>query len=258
MAALYDTDYARRYRDRDEELSEVASHQALIEWLGAVCDRFDRPIDVLDLGCGTGRYFWGLRKVNTLTGLDASQPMLVEAARPTRAGEISARQVTLVKGDLVTHQFSDRSFDLVYSIGVLAEHVALTRSLVERVGRWLKPGGRFAFTTVDPQSADVPVTLQRRVATALLPVTPGQLGAALHRRLMAGGMYGDERWIREQLRDLFAIETLDRFQSDVHLHGRCVARLREDASAGQARLREDASTSARRASADKSAGQGPR
>ena len=41
---------------------------------------------------------------------------------------------------------------------------------------------------------------------------------------MSGGMYGDERWIRQQLRDLFAIETIDRFQSDVHLHGRCVAR----------------------------------
>ena len=44
-------------------------------------------------------------------------------------------------------------------------------------------------------------------------------------------MYGDERWIRRQLRGVFEIETLDRFQSDVHLHGRCVARLRADASA---------------------------
>lgn len=224
MSALYDAAYARRYRTRDEELAGVRSYHALIQWLGEVCDRFDRPIDVLDLGCGTGRYFWGLRKVNTLTGLDASEPMLAEAAHPTRAGEISARQVTLVKGDLATHQFPDGSFDLVYSIGVLAEHVALTRSLVERVGRWLRPDGRFAFTTVDPQSPDVRVTLPRRLASAMLPVAPGPLGDALHRRLMSGGMYGDERWIRQQLRDLFAIETIDRFQSDVHLHGRCVGR----------------------------------
>jgi hypothetical protein len=41
---------------------------------------------------------------------------------------------------------------------------------------------------------------------------------------MADGMYGDERWIRAVLAGKFAIETLDRFSTDVHLHGRCVAR----------------------------------
>ena len=227
MTALYDADYARRYRSRDDELAAVDSYHALVKWIGDVCDRFTHPIDVLDLGCGTGRYFWGLRHVNTLTGLDASAPMLAEAAQPTHASDISARDVKLIRGDLQTHEFAAGSFDLVYSVGVLAEHVALTRALVERVARWLKPGGRFAFTTVDPRSPDVPKTMPRRVATALLPVAAGAVGDALHRRLMAGGMYGDERWIRLSLSGLFKIESLDRFQSDVHLHGRCVARLRE-------------------------------
>ena len=222
MAALYDADYARRYRSRDEELAGVDSYHALVRWIGEVCDRFGHPIDVLDLGCGTGRYFWGLRNVNTLTGLDASEPMLAEAAHPTHAAEISARDVRLINGNVQTCEFAPRSFDLVYSIGVLAEHVALTRLLVERVARWLRPGGRFAFTTVDPQSPDVPKTMSRRVATALLPVAAGPIGDALHRRLMTGGMYGDERWIRTSLSGLFEIESLDRFQSDVHLHGRCV------------------------------------
>lgn len=223
-AALYDADYARRYRTRDEELESVGSYHELVRWMGEVCDRFDHPIDVLDLGCGTGRYFWGLRNVNRLTGLDASAPMLAEAARPTRAGDIRARSIELVQGDLAAHAFADNSFDLVYSIGVLAEHVALTRAVATRVARWLKPGGRFAFTTIDPQSPDVPKTMQRRIATALLPIAPGAMGASLHQRLMVGGMYGDERWIRAMLNGLFTIESIDRFQSDVHLHGRCVGR----------------------------------
>jgi ubiquinone/menaquinone biosynthesis C-methylase UbiE len=214
----------------------VGTYHELVRWVGAVCDRFHHPIDVLDLGCGTGRYFWGLRHVNTLTGLDASAPMLAEAAQPTRAKEISARRIALVKGDLATHAFADNSFDLVYSIGVLAEHVALTRALVTRVAGWLKPGGRFAFTTVDPQSPDVPQTVPRRLASALLPITPGAMGESLHHRLMVGGMYADERWIRATLDGLFVIESLDQFQSDVHLHGRCTARLREDAPARQARF----------------------
>ena len=224
MPALYDADYARKYRTRDDELDGVSTYHELVRWVGEVCDRFDRPIDVLDLGCGTGRYFWGLRNVNNLTGIDASEPMLKEAAQPTRATDITAKQITLVKGDLATHAFPSASFDLVYSIGVLAEHVALTRDLAARVATWLRPGGRFAFTTVDPQSPDVPKTTPRRIASALLPLTPGAMGESLHRRLMAGGMYGDERWIRSTLAGLFEIETLDHFRSDVHLHGRCVGR----------------------------------
>jgi hypothetical protein len=41
---------------------------------------------------------------------------------------------------------------------------------------------------------------------------------------MSSGMYGDERWIREVLGDRFVVESLEQFRSDVHLHGRCVAR----------------------------------
>jgi ubiquinone/menaquinone biosynthesis C-methylase UbiE len=224
MTALYDADYARRYRSRDEELESVGSYHELVRWVGELCDRFDHPVDVLDLGCGTGRYFWGLRNIKTLTGIDASEPMLAEASRPTHAHQITAIEITLVKGDVASHEFAPHSFDLVYSIGVLAEHVALTRALVARVAGWLKPGGRFAFTTIDPKSPDVPKTLQRRVAAALLPVVPGGLGDKLHHRLMVGGMYGDERWVRATLAGLFVVETAERFESDVHLHGRFVLR----------------------------------
>lgn len=222
--ALYDQGYARKYRDRDDALQQEATYQALIAWLRQVSGRFTHRLDVLDLGCGTGRYFWGVDNARSLVGLDASAAMLAEARQPIRADRIGVPEVTLVHGDLATHRFADQAFDLVYSIGVLAEHVPLDAPLVARVWSWLKPGGRFAFTTVDPQSPDVPKTLARRLAGLALPVAPGSLGRALHRRLMSAGMYGDERWIREVLAGRFAIETLEQFRSDVHLHGRCVAR----------------------------------
>jgi SAM-dependent methyltransferase len=204
-ASLYDDDYARRYRDRDEQLQATPSNQALLDWLGGVCDRFARPIDVLDLGCGTGRYFWGLRHV------------AIHAER-------LAWPITLVPGDLMTHTFADASFDLVYSIGVLAEHVPLDSALVARVHGWLKPGGRFAFTTVHPASPSVPKTAGRRLAALALAVAPAAATTPLHRRYVTGGRYADERWITSVLADRFTIEFLDRFTTDVHLHGRCVAR----------------------------------
>lgn len=221
--SLYDSTYARRYRDHDDELQAVRSNQDLIEWLGAVCDRFERPIAVLDLGCGTGRYFWGLRKVASLVGLDASAAMLAEARHPLHGERLGGIPITLVRGDVMSYAFPAASFDLVYSIGVLAEHVPLDRSLVDRVCVWLRPGGRFAFTTVHPASPSVAKTLPRRVAASAVNILPGVLTGALHSRLVGAGMYADERWIAEVLRGRFRIETLERFMSDVHLHGRCVA-----------------------------------
>jgi ubiquinone/menaquinone biosynthesis C-methylase UbiE len=223
MGALYDNGYARKYRERDEQLQQVQTYQDFIAWLQGVCARFDHPIDVLDLGCGTGRYFWGVKNARTLVGLDASAAMLAEARHPICADRIGV-DVSLVQGDLATQTFPDQSFDLVYSIGVLAEHAPLDKLLASRVWRWLKPAGRFAFTTVHPQSPDVPRTAQRRLAEMTLPIASGVFGRLLHRRLMSGGMYGDERWIRDVLDGAFAIESLEPFRSDVHLHGRCVAR----------------------------------
>lgn len=223
-ATLYDDGYAQRYRHRDGELEHVPSHQELLSWLGGVCDRFERPIAVLDLGCGTGRYFWGLRRVASLVGLDASAAMLDQARQPIHGDRLKGVAITLVKGDLMTHVFPPASFDLVYSIGVLAEHVPLDRTLVSRVAAWLKPGGRFAFTTVHPASSSVPRTPQRRAAAAALALLPAPLTSALHRRFVSDGLYADERWVAHVLAPSFAIESLDRFQSDVHLHARCVAR----------------------------------
>jgi SAM-dependent methyltransferase len=223
-ASLYDEAYARRYRDRDNELQAVGTNQQLIDWLGGVCDRFTQPIDALDLGCGTGRYFWGLRRVKSLTGLDASAPMLEEARHPIHAERLAAMPITLINGDVMSHAFAEASFDLVYSIGVLAEHVPLDAAVIARVHAWLRPGGRMAFTTVHPASPSVPRTLPRRLAGAAVEALPAGMTGALHRRLVGNGMYADERWIESILKGRFVIETLERFSSDVHLHGRVVAR----------------------------------
>lgn len=224
MTALYDKAYARRYRAHDDDFEQSGPSQQLAAWIRQVTQRFEHSIDVLDLGCGTGRYFWALAQVDTLVGVDASEAMLAEARQPYRAAEIRARTITLQCADVQTVSFPASAFDLVYSIGVLAEHAPLTRDLIARVHAWLRPSGRFAFTTVDPESPSVPVTTRRRLARIAVPLLPGGARRAVHQRLMSGGMYADEASVREMAGGLFAVESLDRFTSEAHLHARAVLR----------------------------------
>jgi SAM-dependent methyltransferase len=223
-ADLYATDYARRYREHDEQLADVDAYLAFCRWLHDLCRRFDRPIDALDLGCGTGRYFCALTNINRLVGLDASGPMLAEAAHPHHADRITARSVQLVEGDALTHEFASASFDLIYSIGVLAEHTPFDARIVENAARWLRRGGRFAFTTVHPESTSIPRTLPRAIGAALAPISPWPIRRWLRTKLTAHGQYADEMLIAERMAGLFVIESLTRAQSESHLHCWCVAR----------------------------------
>ena len=187
---LYATAYARKYREHDDELRDVKAYGAFCDWLENVCGRFNRRIDALDLGCGTGRYFAAMKNVEALVGIDASAAMLDEAAHPVDASRITARSVRLVHGDVLTYDFAPASFDLVYSVGVLAEHTPFDDRVVANVCRWLRPGGRFAFITVHPDS---PLFRTQPAASSDARCCRGRrdrFDGWLRSRLMAGGQCG--------------------------------------------------------------------
>jgi SAM-dependent methyltransferase len=225
-STLYDPAYARRYRAHDDEFQNSEPCRRFADWLQQVCLTFAPPIDVLDLGCGTGRYFWALAGVRELVGIDASPAMLAEARNPYNADRITAGAVTLVEGDLFGHEFEPARFDLVYSIGVLAEHVPFDAAVVAHVARWLRPNGRFAFTTVHPESPSIPQTLKRRAGRSLAAIAPRTVAQRIRRRLMSDGLYADEARIQQLMGEAFEIESLRRFESEAHLHCWCVARRR--------------------------------
>jgi SAM-dependent methyltransferase len=165
-----------------------------------------------------------LRHVRELVGVDVSAAMLAEAGRPVDQTAITARDVTLVHGDFLAVNLPMGHFDLVYSIGVLGEHVPFDAAIAARVHAWLAKGGRFAFTGVHRDSFSVPRTWTRRLAEQVAPWLPAALGQPLRRRLLAGGLYVDEEHITSVLNAAgFAIESLERHESNVHLHCLCVA-----------------------------------
>jgi SAM-dependent methyltransferase len=224
-AELYQPEYAARYRLADEEIRDGELVQTFGRWLRRLSESFRRDISVLDLGCGTGRYFWALRNVRELVGIDVSAPMLERARTPVNGAEVTAARITLVHGDFLTEVFDAGRFDVVYAIGVLAEHSPLDDRIVQRVAQWLAPGGMFAFTAVHPRSFSIPRTWKRRLGERLLPLSAGRWRAALRSRLLSGGLYADEDRLRELLpRHGLAIESIEPHHSDIHLHLMCVAR----------------------------------
>jgi SAM-dependent methyltransferase len=188
-----------------------------------LCAGFERPISVLDLGCGTGRYFPALSQVRELVGIDASESML-ERARTAASSHAAATTLTLIRGDLETCRFEPGRFDLVYAVGVLAEHAPLTADLVNRVFTWLAPGGAFAFTAVHPESFSVPQSWKRRVGRRAMALASGPVRERLRSRWLAGGLYADESSVTDVLRGAgLRVEALD-LLVDVHLHCLAVGR----------------------------------
>lgn len=93
--------------------------------------------DVLDAGCGNGRWSWALATAGaTVTAVDQSDAG-VAAARTTCAGFPGFRAVQL---DLLKPLDLEQEFDFVWSFGVL-HHTGDTRTALGNVAARVKPGG---------------------------------------------------------------------------------------------------------------------
>ena len=188
-ASEFDSSWSRKYRSGDEDVivrSDSFRHYSDI--LASLCPSGDRRIDVLDVGCGTGRHFHRLRNVRRLVGIDLSPHMIEQARRPVRASEVTAESVELIAGDVFSAPLADGSFDLVYSIGVYGEYAPFDDALLQRLCRLMRPGGRLFITAVDSASRvsepeNATPSLPRRAVRKLFPLLPARLRRALNRRL---------------------------------------------------------------------------
>jgi ubiquinone/menaquinone biosynthesis C-methylase UbiE len=104
-----------------------------------------RPDDeLLDMGCGTGRFTVPLaERVKAVSGLDLS-PMMLATARK----KLADRGLTadLREGDMAALPFADESFDVVVCMLALMHIPRADRQQVfHEVARVLKPGGRLVM-----------------------------------------------------------------------------------------------------------------
>ncbi len=98
-------------------------------------DRAREGEDVLDIGCGNGRFSQYLERVN-YTGVDFSRKMIEEA-------QARFPEKNFLDGDILSLPFKENSFDKVYCIAVIHQIPSFEYRLqaMQEIERVLKPGG---------------------------------------------------------------------------------------------------------------------
>lgn len=139
------TDYADTY-DKEVYTQGTVGEVGFIEAeIGG-----DKSVNILDIGCGTGRHAVELAKRGyRVVGIDLSESQLARARDKARWAGV---EVTFMKKDARQLEFSDR-FDLAIMLceGAfpLMETDEMNFRILENAGRALKPGGKFIFTTLN-------------------------------------------------------------------------------------------------------------
>jgi SAM-dependent methyltransferase len=190
---------ARQYRQDDEIEVVTPHHRRLARKLAELSSSFGRPISVLDVGCGTGRYFYCLKNVSRLVGMDITPQMLAAARQPVHSNMVSAKSIELIRGNVFLAAFAPGSFELIYSFGMFGHGCPVTVEVCDKLHSWLAPGGYLFFDTIDVAGLPWAERVRKRVRKRLYSLAPSGLKALLDRRQQGTPFFGLTRRELERL-----------------------------------------------------------
>ena len=157
-----DYDLASQYFDNVRSKSPLHLKDwtnGLIRW-----GRIGKNSQVLDVGCGTGRYSLeiGKRTGADVTGLDFSRGML---------GKANEKECGIwLQGDAANIPFGNESFDTVIMM-LMLQHVDDEPRVLAEAKRVLRPGGQFIIATIS----------HARIRRHLMRYFPGAVKVDLNR-----------------------------------------------------------------------------
>ena len=136
----------------------------------------DKPMEVLDLCCGTGDLALKLSSLGNadlkITGYDFNLDMLSQAERKIKSRKI--QNITLIKGDAATMPFPDGKFDGVtigFGFRNLTYENPKSQRHVDEIHRVLRPGGKlYIVESGVPDRAIVRFFYNLYLRTILIPL----------------------------------------------------------------------------------------
>lgn len=176
---------ADQYRRDDEVEALTENHRRVGGNLRRICRSFPEPIRILEIGCGTGRYFHWLENAKELVGTDLSAEMLRHARHPLRAHEVTVPDIRLIQGNVYEMELPPGSFDFIYTLGVFGYGAAFTVELAQKLHTWLAPNGRLYFDALE-NPPPPKKRLKQRVRRAVYACAPGHVKTWLDARERAG------------------------------------------------------------------------
>jgi ubiquinone/menaquinone biosynthesis C-methylase UbiE len=136
-------DYYDRFAPTYEDARHDGYHRLVDELELELITRYGAGRDIFEAGCGTGLLLREAAGVaRSAVGLDLSRGMLATA---------QTRGLKVMQGSLTAVPLPDASFDLVYSMKVLA-HVPPIREAVAELTRLCRPGGHLLLEFYNPWS----------------------------------------------------------------------------------------------------------
>ena len=172
-----------QYRRDDEIEVTTPNHHRICATLQRICASFPNPIQALDVGCGTGRYFHCLQNVESLTGMDICEEMLHAAETdPVRKEMISVKNINLIRGNAYLTGFVPESFDFIYALGMFGNGCPVTEGICNRFYDWLKPGGKLYFNAVDRAGLPFWYRARRQARDLVYPMLTRRLKNVLDER----------------------------------------------------------------------------
>jgi len=171
-----------RYRQDDELEVMTENHQRLAETLREISLSFNRPISVLDAGCGTGRYFHCVQNVDLLIGIDLCPEMLEAARTPVRCEDVQAKNIRLLCENVHQASFPRETFDFIYSLGMFGNGCPLTAALCNRFHEWLAPDGKLFFNTINYACLPFHALVRKKLRRAIYQWLPRRWKALLDER----------------------------------------------------------------------------